>query len=137
DTARDLLSVDLQEMAGLAALRGLEATLRELFRKGQVTFQLRKTAAAEPLCDADLYDLIEAGKRLRWVSDKKSILNAQAASLLHFLRTVRNVTAHASQPDEDSWDEIVQTATKYAAGLWRTSRAARRRIEPRLLERTW
>ena len=137
DTARDLLSVDLREMAGFAALRGLEATLRELVRKGHITFQPRKTTDAESLCDADLYDLIEAGKRLRWASDKKPILSAQAASLLHYLRTVRNVTAHASEPDEDSWDEIVQTATKYAASLWRTSRSARRRIVPRLLERTW
>jgi hypothetical protein len=135
--ARDLLSVEMREMAGFAALRGLEATLREIARKSGNTLR-RDTRKVDPVADLDLFDLIEASNRLRWASDKRSVLDRRTAAILHYLRQARNVAAHAkSEDDVDTWDEIVMTAAKQAAGLWKISKQGRRKALPLELLRDW
>lgn len=135
--ARDLWSVEMGEMAGFAALRGLEAVLREITRKSGNTLR-RNGRKVEPVADLDLFDLIEASHRLRWVSDKRPVLDRRTRAILHYLRQVRNATAHPESDDNvDTWDETVMSATKQAAGLWKISKHGRRKAMPRELSRDW
>ncbi len=144
ETARDLFSVECPEMAGFAALRGLEATLREIVRhQGVELVQTRGTGQSRktPLYEADLNDIIESTKRLHWTRGKYTVSSPRVVTLLHHLRVARNVAAHPGEGCSDqggaNWREIAILAARAATSLWTNSKKGRRRIVEKSIDKNW
>src|SRR5712691_5849932 len=83
--------------------------------------------------DLDLHDIIEAGRQLEWADGSGPVLSQAAASLLHHLRVTRNVSAHAGESEAENWREVALLAARYAASLWKNSKAGRRKMKPKTL----
>lgn len=136
--ARHAFSVELDELGALAALRGLESTLRTIVAKQRIRVSLpnKPGSRTEPLHELDLYQVIEGARRLKWANNRP-VLAPASATLLHVLRHARNVAAHSSQGEDGDWREVARMAARHAAFLWKASGAGRRRIRPSEIEKTW
>lgn len=124
--ARDLFSVGFDEIGLLIAGRGLEGVLRAILAERRVSIGISRAKSAE----ADLNDMIDILKQLRWKANKTRFLPRGAAEILHWLRITRNIGAH-SQVGEvrplGSPRELAVLIAQVANQLWQLHTTKRRR----------
>lgn len=124
--ARDLFSVGFDEVGLLVAGRGLEGVLRRILAERHISVGPRARLAA----DADLHDIIETLKQLRWQTDGTRFLTRDAVQILHWLRTTRNVGAHSQTRAPSmlgSPRELALVISQSAEQLWALHKDKRRK----------
>ncbi len=136
--ARDLFSVGLDDTAVLIAGRGLEGILRVVARDKSVTFKLKSQPSLAQ--DADFHDLIEIMYRLQWRKTGKRLVSAKTRTLLHFIRTHRNYSAHAEVGEREPIGdprEIAKIILGVALRLWQDSKGSRAKLTSTEIEKSW
>jgi hypothetical protein len=122
--ARDLFSVGFDEVGLLIAGRGLEGVLRRILTDRHIS------VGSRPASDAELHDVIETLERLRWQADRTRFLPRVAVQILHWLRTTRNVGAHAQTKGLGTLGEprdLALVIAKSADQLWALHKSNRRK----------
>lgn len=120
--SRDLFSVGFDEMGLFAAGRGIEGVLRVIARRRKLTLKVKEKS--EPLADTPLYDLCEGLGRVKFVSGAP-LIDKETKSLLQFVRTVRNATAHPGDREAQAARELTGVIARTAERLWRNCKGAR------------
>lgn len=117
-TARNLFSIGSDEIGLLLAGRGMEGVLREIASKRKITFQIGNRTS--PAHEADVFDLIEIMFQLRWKKSGTRLISTDTKNLLHYLRAIRNSSAHASRAPKrmSSPREIAVIIARNASDLW-------------------
>jgi hypothetical protein len=135
--ARNLFSVGFDEVALLIAGRGLEGVLRKIADARKIRIDMR--GKITPASEADLYDLIETMYQIRWKTKGIRLLTPETKALLHYLRTLRNSTAHASLVKKpiagprETAAVVAQTANR----LWGEVSTTRSQLAPTTVQKTW
>jgi hypothetical protein len=125
--ARDLFSVGFDEVGLLISGRGLERVLRTILADRSIS---RGGHSTRPAAEGTLNDMIESLEKLRWKVDKKRFLPRGAVEILHLLRTVRNIGAHAPTEEVPSFSpprELALLIGRAANQLWRLHTSKRRK----------
>lgn len=125
--ARDLFSVGFDEIGLLIASRGLEGVLRAILAQRGIS---RGGPGAKPAAEANLNDMIETLEKLRWRADKKRFLPRGAVEILHWLRTTRNIGAHAPTEQVQPLNpprELAPVIARAADRLWQLHTSKRRK----------
>jgi hypothetical protein len=143
--SRDCISVDMEELGALSALRGLEAVLREIARGKKLTLDLPPKASppakpsirSEPLHRADLRDVIEASGRVQWADTGAPMIEKTTKQLLETLRTFRNDAAHPRKRAYPGGVELAILAAKQATLLWDEGSVPRRRLKMKNVTKNW
>jgi hypothetical protein len=135
--SRDCISVELEELGAMSALRGLEAILRETVRRKGVQLVRRAGGPPEPLHEADLHDIIEGAGRLRWANGGVQVIDKPIKQLLQMLRAFRNATAHPRHRPLDTGSELAILAAKEAAALWADAKTPKRRLKDKKVIKDW
>lgn len=135
--ARNLFSVGLDEIGVFVAGRGLERVLREIAKLRRVMIQ--KKNEVEAASESDLFDLIETMARIRWKSSGERLLTADTKALLHYLRTMRNATAHPTRNLNATIAprEIAKILAETANRLWKDVTKTRARFSETTIRKNW
>jgi len=135
--SRNLFSVGFDEMGLLTAGRGFEGVLRKIADSRHILLEVKGKAA--PASEADLYDLIEAVSRVRWKVQGTPLISRETKVLLHYLRTVRNGGAHASQQKQarHSVRETASVVANTATHMWKSVTGSRAHISPTTVKKDW
>ncbi|MDA2933698.1 hypothetical protein MYX82_05090 [Acidobacteria bacterium AH-259-D05] len=140
--ARDLFSVGFDEVGVLAVGRGLEGVVRAIAREKELVISHNSKHNKDkesPACQARLYDLVEALYRVRWQQDGATLIDQTTRNLLHFLRSMRNRSAHPtrdSPPQHKNWREVAVIAARSAQNLW-TEAKSRQGLAEKVIDKTW
>jgi hypothetical protein len=124
--ARNLFSIGLDDVGVFIVGRGLEMTLRSIAKKRSIMISRRNQI--EPASEADLFDLIEAMASLRWKRTASKLITTETKALLHYLRVLRNSSAHPILQGNRSAigaREIASLATETASRLWKDATTTR------------
>ncbi len=135
---RNLFSVGFDDVGILIAGRGLEGVLRAIARARKIMILVK--GKAEPVYDADAYDIIEALSHVRWKASGVRLLDRETKALLHYLPTKRNGGAHpqtAAGIPAASPRETAVIITDVANNLWRSVTTTRAWLDPLLVPKTW
>lgn len=116
--SRNLFSVGFDEIGLLIAGRALEGVLRRIIQEKQVKITSKNRST--PGWESDFYDLIELSYRVMWKSPLTRLIDNKTRQLLHFLRNLRNSSAHPSshQPFQKSAREAATMVVEIANYLW-------------------
>lgn len=136
--AQNLFSVGFDDVGVLIASRGLESLLRTVAEKKKIEIQLKNKRV--PVYETDMHDVIETLYRIRWRSTKRRIISLETRNLLHYLRSIRNSSAHSSigravniiRPRETA---IIVAGT--AREIWKESSRPRARVDTKVLDKSW
>lgn len=123
--ARDLFSVGFDEQAIFALTRGFEHVARQILRERKVRLKVRDDVV--DAAEARLVDVIDVLGRLRWRTSGERFMPASAQQMLHWLRVIRNESAHEALPigmDPYEFGPIIADA---ANALYREHDRSRRR----------
>jgi len=138
--ARDLFSVGMDEVGLLVVGRGVEAVLRETARLKRLVIVDHGKSKGKPAQEADFYDLIEVLYRTRFRKDGSRFLEKKDRHLLHFLRDIRNASAHPSEGssnEERNAREVARLAAAMADKYWQKVTDRTVRIASRAIEKDW
>ena len=135
--SRDCISVELEELGAMSALRGLEAVLRETVRRKGVQLLRKPGDPPKPLHDEDLHDIIEGAGQLRWANSGAPVIDKPIKQLLETLRAFRNATAHPRQRPLEAGSELAVLAAKQAAALWADASIPKRRLKSKEVQKSW
>ena len=136
--ARNLFSIGLDEVAVFSVARGLERVLRTVARLRKV--MMGRKNQIEPACDVDLFDLIETMSRIYWKRSGSRLITPQTTALLHYLRTLRNATAHPTVSVPGSVlvpREMAKILTETANRLWKDVSQTRAKFRETMIQKTW
>lgn len=136
--ARNLFSVGFDDVGLHVAGRGLEGVLRRIADVRKISLDVK--GKQSPASDADVYDLIEAMFRIRWKTRGTRLITPETKALLHYLRTLRNSSAHAtrgmSTPIVNPRETAIVVA-ETANRLWHAVTTTRARLAPTTVQKTW
>jgi hypothetical protein len=138
NTARDLLSVGVDEVCLLIAGRGLEGTLRHIAKDRSLTLEERGKEG--PVAETAFYHLIEVFGRLRWRGTGAPLLDKDAVALLHYLRSIRNAGAHpvvTADRRRTSAREISKVTVDMATSLWQDATKSGARLVSTKVLKDW
>lgn len=136
--ARNLFSVGFDDVGVLIAGRGLEGVLRKIagVRKIELVIKGKSTSASE----VDIYDLIETMYQVKWKTTGLPLITKETKALLHYLRALRNESAH-SRPNKRrttiSPRETAKVVAEAANQLWREVTSTRARLASATITKTW
>jgi hypothetical protein len=136
--ARNLFSIGLDEVAVFSAARGLERVLRAVARLRKI--MMGRKNQIEPACDVDLFDLIETMSRIYWKRSGSRLITPQTTALLHYLRTLRNATAHPTVSVPSSVlvpREMAKILTETANRLWKDVTQTRAKFRETTIQKNW
>jgi hypothetical protein len=134
--ARDLFSAGFHEIALLVSGRGLEGVLRKIADSRKISLQAKKLI---PASEADASDLIEIMYHVKWKATGVRLISKETRALLHYLRTLRNGSAHPKQnaKPNPTARETALIVSETANQLWNQLSKTRAQIEPRTVQRNW
>jgi hypothetical protein len=138
--ARNLFSVGFGEVGVLIAGRGIEGVLREVARRKALVMRHKNTQQGLPGAEADFHDLIELFYRARWKKDHSRLIDKRTRDLLHFLRDIRNSTAHPHQlsgDHEGNWEELATITVIQANTIWIKATRKGARLAQKIIEKDW
>ena len=136
--ARNLFSVGLDDVGALISGRGLEGVLREVGRLKDIKVQIK--GKDYPVCDADFYDLIETLYRVQWQNDKSNFVDKETKNLLHYLRAMRNSSAHPNSKNNlkrKTAREIAVIALRTAKMIWDATKRKRAKLANKIIIKDW
>jgi len=136
--ARDLLSVDLDEVGLLIAGRGLEGVLLHIAKGRNVTIE--EKGKTIPASEFDFFQVIEVFKRLTWRGKGHSIADKPAVALLHYLRSLRNAGAHpVAGPGHTKGTarEMTKVTVDMTVSLWKEATAKGAQLVSTKVKRDW
>lgn len=134
--ARDLFSTGFDEVGLLIAGRGLEGVLGKIASDRKILLQTKKLV---PACEADTSDLIEVMYRVKWKRTGLPLISKETRALLHYLRTVRNGSAHPADDAKPNLGarELALVISQTANQLWNRLSNTRARVEPMTVQKDW
>lgn len=123
--ARDLFSVGFDEPALFALARAFERVARRILHERRI--RIRFKGDIVDACEVSLAEVIRALGLLRWKASGERLLPASVQQMLHWLRALRNESAHEAIPvgiDPYEFGPIIADA---ANALYRVHLVNRRR----------
>lgn len=131
--ARDLFSVGMEESGVFASLRGLEGVLREVSKR--LGLEIQKKKKQEALSDQDLAVIIDKLYEIKWKDNNETILSQPNATFIHFLRQLRNKTAHSDETLKTfhSWREAASFSARTAKSIWEASNEGTREVKTQVV----
>lgn len=137
--SRNLFSVGFDEVGLLIAGRGLEGVLREIARTRNIKIKFVQKNKELLASEADFSDLIETFYRLKWQKDRSRFINQETKNLLHFLRSIRNSSAHPNRENSlpGPSRELASVIAKTANTLWSIAKQSRTRVFQKTIEKDW
>ena len=136
--AQNLFSVGFDDVGVLIACRGLETALRTVAEKKCVEIEVKNKRV--PAHEADMHNVIEALYRIRWRATKRRVISLETRNLLHYLRSIRNSSAHSHQGRTDIIIKPRETAIIVAGTareIWKVASRPRARVDAKVLEKCW
>jgi hypothetical protein len=137
--ARNLFSLGFDDVGALVAGRGLEGVLREVARVRKISI-LNNKGKTLPASEIELYDLIEVVSHVRWKSSGIPLISSETKALLHYLRALRNTSAHASPSGVKAYStprEMAVVSAATANRIWADTTKNKARLEPTTVPKTW
>ena len=98
---------------------------------------IQRKNQAEAASESDLFDLIETMARIRWKRSGERLLTADTKALLHYLRTLRNATAHPTRNLTLAPREIAKILAETANRLWNDVTKTRARFTETTIHKNW
>ena len=136
--AHNLFSVGFDDVGALIAGRGLEGVLQEVSRLKNIKVQIKGKDV--PICDASFYDLIEILYRVQWKKDKSRFIDKETKNLLHYLRDMRNSSAHPNLKNNlkrKTAHEIALITLRTAQSVWDEIKSKRGRFVNNTIVKDW
>jgi hypothetical protein len=117
--------------------RGLEGVLRRIADVRKIA--LIAKGKTYPASEADVYDLIETMNHVRWKAKGTSVITSETKALLHYLRILRNSSAHPAKGSRRlaSSRETAAIVAQTANRLWNDVVNSRARLAPTTVQKTW
>ena len=136
--AKNLFSVGFDEIGLLIASRGLENALRIVAENKRIEIQFKNNKL--PAYEADMHDVIETLYRIRWRATKRRMISLETRNLLHYLRSIRNSSAHSYKGKSNAIISPRETAiivAETARDIWKESSRPRARVDTKVIEKNW
>lgn len=139
--ANDALSIGLEELGAFGMFRTLEATLREISRRGAIMIQRAARQGGTPptptpLWEARLVDFIEGTNRLELPSGDR-LCTKPDRQLMQLMREMRNVAGHANPNDFNTWTDAAILAGKRIRAIWKSADDAAFNLSPSTVQKDW
>lgn len=138
--ARNLFSIGIEGVGTFVAGRGLEGILREVAKRKGIVMLVDGGKTEHLASEVSFHDLIEVFYRTRWKNGQRRLIDEPTKKLLHFLRSMRNYSAHPSgseKSEDHDWRSLATIISKSANSIWGDAQRERAQLVMKKIPKDW